>query len=145
MFLWAKLVLDSASDVDSMSELHYAITTMPQKLSELYDKIFDNLCQQQAGKQTDKIMRFLFWLTFAKRLLTLNEILQGVSITPETPVLHRWTMLDKSAIEKCKPLVEGPHDGSMALIHFTAQEYVSRFWLRTASIKCIHHPKKGHS
>jgi len=32
-------------------------------------------------------------------------------------------MLDGSAIDKCKPLVEESPDGSIALIHFTAQEY----------------------
>lgn len=127
MFLWAKLVLDSVSEVDSMSELHDAITTMPQKLSELYDQILKILCQQQAGKRTEKIMRTLAWVTFARRPLKRNEILHGVGVTSEAPVLDRWSMLDGSAVDKCKPLVEELPDGSIVLIHFTAQEYVRSF------------------
>lgn len=123
MFLWAKLVLDSVCEVDSISELNEAITTMPRELPGLYARILGLLCQRQADKRTEKIMRTIAWVTFARRPLKRHEILHGVAVTSDTPVLDKWNMLDGSAIDKCKPLVEESPDGSIALIHFTAQEY----------------------
>lgn len=123
MFLWARLVLDSVRDVDSMSELHEVITIMPRELSELYGQILSLLCQHQTEKRTERIMRTLAWVTFARRPLKRHEILHGVGVTPDRPVLDRWSMLDGSAIDKCKPIIEELPDGSIALIHFTAQEY----------------------
>jgi len=78
MFLWARLVLDSVCQVDSISELNKAITTMPRELPELYDQILGLLCQRQADKRTEKIMRTLAWVTFARRPLKRHEILHGV-------------------------------------------------------------------
>ncbi len=119
MFLWAKLVLDSLSEVDSIRELHAAITSMPRELPQLYARILEAFARDG---RTDKVMRILAWLTFVKRPLKRHELLHGVSITPETPILNKWDILDASAIDKCKPLVEELSDGSIALIHFTVEE-----------------------
>ncbi|PON26980.1 NACHT domain-containing protein [Trichoderma gamsii] len=126
MFLWARLVLDSLSDVDSVKELHDAITVMPRELPELYSRILETICPASSDGKMHKVMRILAWLVFAKRPLKHHEVLHGVGITPETPVLDKWNALDKSAIDKCKPLVEELPDGSIALIHFTAQEFLQR-------------------
>ncbi len=122
MFLWAKLVLDSLSEVDSIRELHAVITSMPRELPQLYARILEAFARDG---RTDKVMRILAWLTFVKRPLKRHELLHGVSITPETPILNKWDILDASAIDKCKPLVEELPDGSIALIHFTVEEWVS--------------------
>jgi hypothetical protein len=45
-----------------------------------------------------------------------------VAITPETPSLETWNLLHTSAVDKCKPLIEELPDGTIALVHFTAQE-----------------------
>jgi hypothetical protein len=119
MFLWAKLVLDSLSEVDSIRELHTAITSMPRELPQLYTKIVETLAKDG---RTDKVMRILAWLALAKRPLKRHELIHGVSVTPETPVLTRWDVFDGSVIDKCKPLVEELSDGSIALIHFTVEE-----------------------
>ncbi|KAL6812597.1 hypothetical protein V8C40DRAFT_256786 [Trichoderma camerunense] len=126
MFLWARLVLDSLSDVDSVKELHNAITIMPRELPELYSRILETICPESGDGKMHKVMRILAWLVFAKRPLKHHEVLHGVGITPETPVIDKWNALDKSAIDKCKPLVEELPDGSIALIHFTAQEFLQR-------------------
>jgi len=122
MFLWARLVLDTLSDVDSAKELHAAITSMPSELPQLYARILEALCPAAQDGRTSKVMRILAWLVFAKRPLKRHELLHGVSITPETPVLDKWNLLDGSVIDKCKPLVEELTDGSIALIHFTVEE-----------------------
>lgn len=122
MFLWARLVLDTLSDVDSVSELHAAITSMPRELPQLYATILETLCPVAGDSRTDKVMRILAWLVFAKRPLKRHELLHGVGITPETPVLDKWNLLDGSVIDKCKPLVEELPDGNIALIHFTVEE-----------------------
>ncbi|KAI1734594.1 hypothetical protein F4680DRAFT_336723 [Xylaria scruposa] len=144
MFLWAKLVLDSLSEVDSLRELHDAITSMPRELPQLYARILQAFARD--GK-TDKIMRVLAWLALVKRPLKRHELLHGVSITPETPILDKWDVLDGSIIDKCKPLVEELHDGSIALIHFTVEEYLRTdcsiqgfdfaIWEETISFACV--------
>lgn len=122
MFLWARLVLDSLSDVDSVRELHAAITSMPGELPQLYTRILGILCPAAGNGRTDKVMRILAWLVFTKRPLKRHELLYGASITPETPDLSEWGLLDASAINKCKPLVEELPDGSVSLVHFTVEE-----------------------
>lgn len=103
-------------------EMHEAITAMPQELSELYTEIIILLCQQKAKKVADRIVRILGWLAYTKRPLKKHELLRGVALTPESPVLDRWDTIDDSAIDRCKPLVEQLPDGSIRLIHFTAEE-----------------------
>ncbi|KAI0976556.1 hypothetical protein F4678DRAFT_413747 [Xylaria arbuscula] len=124
MFLWARLVLDSISDVDSVKELHAAITSMPSELPQLYARILEALCPTDRDGRRSKVMSILAWLVFARRPLKRHELLHGVSITPETPVLDKWNLLDGSVIDKCKPLVEELADGNIALIHFTVEEYL---------------------
>ncbi|GAW11336.1 hypothetical protein ANO14919_006800 [Xylariales sp. No.14919] len=121
MFLWAKLVLDSISEVDSVRELHAAITSMPRELPQLYARILKTLVRDG---RADKVMRVLAWLVLVKRPLKRHELLHGLSITPETPILNEWDVLDRSIIDKCKPLVEELPDGSITLIHFTVEEYL---------------------
>ncbi|KAJ2988979.1 hypothetical protein NUW58_g3702 [Xylaria curta] len=121
MFLWAKLVLDSLLEVDSIRELHAAITSMPRELPQLYARILKALARDG---RTDKVMKVLAWLAFVKRPLKRHELLHGISITPETHILNKWDVLDGSVIDKCKPLVEELPDGSIALIHFTVEEYL---------------------
>lgn len=123
IFLWAKLVLSLVRDADSVSELHDALITMPQELSELYGRILDLLCTNQTEERTERMMRTLAWITFAKRPLMCHEILHGVALTSENPVLDTWNRLDRSAIDRCKPLIEELPNGSIVLIHSTLQEY----------------------
>ncbi|RYC58773.1 hypothetical protein CHU98_g7433 [Xylaria longipes] len=144
MFLWARLVLDSLSDVDSVKELHEAITSMPGELPQLYTRILGILCPIAGDGRTDKVMRILAWLVFAKRPLKRHELLHGVSITPNTPALDEWNLLDASAIDKCKPLVEELPDGSVALIHFTVEDtncstrrLNSEVWERSIAFACV--------
>ncbi|KAH6610672.1 hypothetical protein Trco_000692 [Trichoderma cornu-damae] len=125
MFLWAKLVLDLARDVDNLLELHDTLTTTPQELSKLYDQILGLLCKGQPEKRIERIMRTLAWITLAKRPLKPHEILHGVTVTPETPIVNKWNKLDDVVIDRCKPLIEELPNGSIALIHFTLQEYFS--------------------
>ncbi|KAI1496314.1 hypothetical protein F5X99DRAFT_75957 [Biscogniauxia marginata] len=124
MFLWVKLVLDSLDDADSMADLHDAITTMPSELSKLYRRIIERMYERKGQKATEKVLRILAWLVFAKRPLKRYEILHGAGITPEYPTINQWTMFDNSVIDKCKPLVEELPDGSIGLVHFTVDEFL---------------------
>ncbi|KAI1173029.1 hypothetical protein F4777DRAFT_601066 [Nemania sp. FL0916] len=144
MFLWAKLVLDSLFEVDSLRELHQAITSMPEELPELYTKILRDLTKDC---RADRVMKILAWLAFARRPLKRHELLHGVTITAETPIPSKWDVLDKRVIDRCKPLIEELPDGSIALMHFTVEEYLktdgathcldSATWEETIAFTCI--------
>ncbi|KAJ8130813.1 hypothetical protein O1611_g2810 [Lasiodiplodia mahajangana] len=150
MFLWAKLVLDSLSDVDSIRELHAAITSMPRELPRLYTRIIENLAKDG---RADKVMRVLAWLAFSKRPLRRHELLHGASLTPGAPFVDGWDTFDESVIDKCKPLVEELSDGSIALVHFTVEEYLrtdssaqhldSAVWEEAIAFACVTVLKDG--
>lgn len=123
MFLWAKLVMESLSDIDSIGELHDAITQMPQELPELYAKIIARLSQQSRSQSMEKIYRIFAWLAFAKRPLKRHELLHGAALTYEKPVLDDRNRLYDTVIDKCKPLVEELPDGTITLVHSIVQEY----------------------
>jgi hypothetical protein len=127
MMLWVKLVLDTLSDVDTLRELHDAITAMPRELWELYKRILASMCGENGhslADGSDRTMRILGWLVYAKRPLKIHEVLNAVALTPESSTLSRWDMPDDSAIHRCKPLVELLPDGNLGIIHFTAEEQV---------------------
>jgi hypothetical protein len=129
MMLWVKLVLDALSDVDTLRELYDAITAMPRELSKLYKRILTAICGEKGhnkADRSDRTMRILGWLVYAKRPLKKHEILNAVALTveSESPIPSRWDMPDDSAINRCKPLVELLPNGNICLIHFTAEEQV---------------------
>jgi len=64
----------------------------------------------------------LRWISFAKRPLKKCELLSGMALTSETPVLDEKTVLVDRAVEICKPLIEVLPDGSIGLIHFSVKE-----------------------
>ncbi|GAB1314764.1 hypothetical protein MFIFM68171_04974 [Madurella fahalii] len=128
VYSYVRLVLDTLSDVDRLRELHDSITAMPSELSDLYGKILAALCQRKTDKVAGRVVRILAWLVYTKRPLKKFEVVHGVALTPESPVLDEWEMLDDSAVDKCEPLVEELRDGSIGLIHFTAEEYLRTRW-----------------
>ena len=97
MMLWVKLVLETLSEIDTPREMQEAIMTMPRELSQLYTRIITFLCHQKTKKVADRITRILGWLAYAKRPLKKHELLRGVALTPESPVLDRWDIIDGSA------------------------------------------------
>ena len=120
--LWVRLVLNTLSDVNLLRELREAITAMPKELSELYGQILAFLCHQKGNKVVNRVKKILGWLVYAKRPLKKHEVLHGVALTAESPNLSKWDILDDSAIDKYKPLIEQLPDGSIGLIHFTTEE-----------------------
>ncbi|RYP76705.1 hypothetical protein DL770_007179 [Monosporascus sp. CRB-9-2] len=118
-------VMESLSDIDSIEELHTAITQMPKELPKLYAAIIDRLSRQTEVQSMEKVYRILAWLIFSKRPLKRHELLHGAALTYENPFLDRWNMLYETAIDKCKPLVEDLPDGTIALVHSTVQEYLA--------------------
>jgi hypothetical protein len=122
MFLWAKLVMQSLADVDGKNELYSTITQMPEGLPELYAEIIKRISLRHGAHSMEKIYRILAWLVFAKRPLRRHEILHGAALTYDNPLLDEGNMLQGTAIEKCKPLIEEASDGTIGLVHSTAQE-----------------------
>ncbi|KAK4183141.1 hypothetical protein QBC35DRAFT_478452 [Podospora australis] len=147
MVLWARLVLDSLSDVDTLRELYDAIEAMPKELSNLYNKILTSMTEQKGERVAHRVLKILGWLVYAKRPLKSHEILHAVALTMESPVLDSWDVLDDSAIERCKPHIELLPDGSVGLIHFTAEEYLrerlrldptnDQVFHRTIALSCL--------
>src|SRR4051812_47158310 len=104
MMLWVKLVLDTLSDVDTLRELYDAIMAMPRELSELYKRILTSICggkDHNVADRSDRTMRILGWLVYAKRPLKKHEVLNAVALTVESSILSRWDMPDDSAIDRC--------------------------------------------
>lgn len=110
--------------MDSIGELHAAITQMPKELPRLYATIIERLSHRFGVQSMGKIYRILTWLTFSKRPLRRHELLHGASLTYESHVLDKWNMLHDTVIDKCKPLIEELPDGTISLVHSTAQQYV---------------------
>lgn len=124
MFLWVALVLQSLSAVDSIAELQKAIETMPRELPLLYGRILDQICYNRDDSQRAKVLRMLSWLLFSNRPLKSHELLHGVAVTTENPVLNLGTILHDRAISICKPLVERLPNGNIMFVHFTVSECV---------------------
>ncbi|KAK3898989.1 hypothetical protein C8A05DRAFT_37409 [Staphylotrichum tortipilum] len=83
-FLWAKTMLDDlksrADDSDELIRL--AVAGLPNRMSEVYDKVISQIKKQQAGRADGlPLWRIVLSLiTFAKRPLKIAEIVEGVAM-----------------------------------------------------------------
>jgi hypothetical protein len=58
------------------------------------------------------------------RRLKIFEIVDGISIRPDSICLDSTTKLQRRVLDLCRPLVEdGPSD-TLVFVHFSAKQYV---------------------
>jgi hypothetical protein len=98
---------------------------VPCAYSCRYENILARLRSYGDEHQRLRAERILGWLAFACRPLKAWEICHGL-VFHEGENLNDETKLGAGVLDICKPLIEERESGTIALVHFSAREYVAK-------------------
>jgi hypothetical protein len=73
-------------------------------------------------------IRTLEWMACSYRPLKSYEILDGITLRPDFPILGK-TKTHRDALDLCRPLIEDGPSNTIEFVHFSAKE--SAFWTLT--------------
>ncbi|KAI6824801.1 Pfs, NACHT and ankyrin domain protein [Hortaea werneckii] len=84
MFRWAACQLDTLTHCLTLGKVRRTLQDLPKTLYDTYDRMIRTIDESQNGEEALKVLR---WLVFARRPLTVNELLQvtGIVLEEEPP------------------------------------------------------------
>lgn len=105
-FLWVSLVINDISKAKRTSEARKKLHSLPSCLSEIYDRILNNIQDQDM-----EIARFILqWVVITRQPITIDELAMGQALGPEgwdkdtVPTADTLDEL-KDGFKACAPLV----------------------------------------
>ncbi|KAL9113800.1 MAG: hypothetical protein Q9227_002246, partial [Pyrenula ochraceoflavens] len=111
MFLWARLVLATVLEQESIRGLQSVVDRLPKGLNGVYPD----------ENQQLNARRILGFMAFAFRPLKFFEVCDGLVFQDDHGVLDEETRLGKGILDICKPLIEEQASGLMYLTHFSVK------------------------
>lgn len=123
----AQLYVGLLSEAHSELDILEALDTLPKEIDATYDEILNRINSQRA-KDAKLAKKVLGWITYAKQPLTIKELQQGLSITPDsTKPDERAEVHERILISACLGLVTIDSKSSIIrLVHYTTQGYIER-------------------
>ncbi|KAJ5765777.1 hypothetical protein N7520_005336 [Penicillium odoratum] len=130
MFLLARLHLDSLIGIHSPKAIEMALKKLP-KGSNAYDYAYDEALERirgQAPACQETAEWTLKWITFAKRQLSVQELLHALAVeVGETEFDERNIPRKAHILSICAGLVTIDEESDVIrLVHYTTQEYFER-------------------
>ncbi|KAG9185957.1 hypothetical protein G6011_02513 [Alternaria panax] len=120
MFRWVSCQLDELCELPTDALRRKALTRLPPTLNETYARILIRL----KDSARPLIRRALQWITYANRQLTVEELIEIVSIDENDEVLDTEAYPDlEDLLRYCGSLVRRTGQ-SLELAHFTVQEFL---------------------
>lgn len=123
MFLLAKLHMDSLATKRTPKAVQEALQRLPTGIADTYDQAMQRI---EATNEEDRnvAMRFLLWITFAARPLSVREIEHACSIDAQTREIDPDEVLNAHDLTSiCSGLVMIDASDIVRLVHFSAQDY----------------------
>ena len=125
MFLLVKLQCSLLCSVPTLGELRESLNRLPQGLHEAYNAIFHRI-RFSGILEFSWAQEILYWLTHAKRLLTIAELQCALSLelgNLEHDPEH--SLSEEYMVDLCGSLITVERvTGVVHLVHYTAQEYL---------------------
>ncbi|KAF3918254.1 Ankyrin-1 [Orbilia brochopaga] len=130
MFLLVQLHLDSLVGKRSPKAVRVALSKLPtgsQAYNQAYEAAMERICKQVAD-QAELAKQVLYWITCAKRPLTILELQHALAIEIGESELDRDNLPQiEDMISACCGLVTVDENrGVIRLVHYTTQEYFER-------------------
>lgn len=126
-FLLVKLHMDSLCSKMTIRDLRKALTTLPTGLEESYNHAMDRIdLQDQDPRQL--AYRILYWISYAFRPLTVEELRHALGVEPEEPEFDKENLIDEGdLIAVCAGLVTmEPESQIVRMVHYTALDYFEK-------------------
>ncbi|KAN0076279.1 hypothetical protein V8E54_006421 [Elaphomyces granulatus] len=133
MFLLAQLYINSLTDKFTERKINTALDNM-RKGEEGLDKAYDdtvNRIENQGHGIHELAKRVLFWVVYAKRPLTAEELRHALAVEPGTCRLDKTNLYPiKDMVSSCAGLII-VDSNIVRLVHYTTQEYFQRHGLKS--------------
>ncbi|KAF3010451.1 hypothetical protein E8E14_002400 [Neopestalotiopsis sp. 37M] len=117
-FLWLHLVMKELIECNTQEAVDAALSETPMELSELYQKIHDDLARELRPADKKLAKAILSWITCSEKHLLLDELKEALA--PQFPLIDL-----KSTIEKlCGDFVVVDKKDGVSVVHHTAKEFL---------------------
>jgi ankyrin repeat protein len=141
-FLLAKLNLESLTGKPSPKSIRIALKGLPTG-SEVYDKAYNETMKRIKAQVLDAqelAERVLYWLTFAKRLLSISELRHALAVEVGESEIDEENLPEiEDIVSRCFGLVTVDKKSNLIrLVHYTTQDYFERtqsHWFPSAERK----------
>ncbi|CAG8003460.1 unnamed protein product [Penicillium salamii] len=131
-FRWVQLSLDNLSTQRSIRAMREALRSLPVTLRETYA----NTLERIAPADWNIAREALFWISFAKKPLTLSRLNEIVVLDEEDKVLDEDMMLVPPHIlpQICQGLITEDQDGCVTLAHSSVKDFLTSDWIRSSRV-----------
>ena len=122
-----KLHMDSLTSKMTIRDLRKALKTLPTGLDETYSHAMNRIeLQDQEPRQL--AYRTLYWISYAFRPLTVDELRHALGVEPEEPEFDEENLVDEGdLIAVCAGLVTiEPESRMVRMVHYTTQDYFEK-------------------
>ncbi|KAJ7242059.1 ankyrin repeat-containing domain protein [Mycena rebaudengoi] len=124
MFLLAKLHIDSLATKNTVKAVREALRNLPKDLNHTYDEALQRIDRQNEDDRNTAQLT-LCWVSNAKRLLSVSELIEALAVEPGTVALDPDARLNiNTVLSVCAGLVIIDQAGTVRLIHYTTQRYL---------------------
>ncbi|KAJ5092536.1 hypothetical protein NUU61_007406 [Penicillium alfredii] len=132
-FRWAQLSLDNLSAQRTAKSMREALRNLPGTLRETYASILERI----APSDWLFAREALFWLSFAKRPLTLRELNEAVVLGETTTVLDDdMTLVSPHVIlQICQGFITRDRTGKVNLAHSSVKDFLTSEWIRSSRVQ----------
>lgn len=125
MFLLARLYMDSLSNQTRVSHFKNALKTLPLGLQTMYDDALNRIAADVP--HTEDALKVLYWVSFAKRPLTVDELIHALAVTLEDKDYDADNELLDEITSICAGLlIIDPISCVVRLAHHTTDEYLKK-------------------
>lgn len=125
MFLWAKLVLQTLLQKESLLEIQVTLRAIPSGLTGVYLMLLDRMKALANNYQESRIRYIFYWVLFANRPMKTWEICDALVIGGSNLALVKdYTILNAGVLDICKPLIEVMPDQTVTLVHFSVKDFL---------------------
>ncbi|CAG8039235.1 unnamed protein product [Penicillium olsonii] len=131
-FRWVQLSLDNLSTQRSIRAMREALRSLPVTLRETYASTLGRIAPADW-----KIAReALFWISFAKKPLTLRRLNEIVVLEETDKVLDEDMMLVPPHIllQICQGLITEDQEGCVTLAHASVKDFLTSDWIRSSRV-----------
>lgn len=125
MFLLARLYMDSLSNQTRVSHFKNALETLPIGLNTIYDDALKRIAADVS--HTEDALKVLYWVSFAKRPLTVDELIHALAVNIEDKDYDADNELLDEITSICAGLLIVDHISCVVrLAHHTTDEYLKK-------------------
>ena len=110
----------------TLRKVKSALSSLPEELDRTYDQVLQRI-REQGTDHAVLALKVLGWIRYAARPLQTRELQQAVAVEPNDAYFDEDGIPEISLVlSVCAGIVTVRENGTMGLVHYTAQEYLER-------------------